>query len=111
MSLSLNTPTGEWFTHFLELTVHKAGAEVFEKACKSIHDKLLEISAQSLRNRKVVTTSFEYDLHEYHRSTKFVQLCSDLLPGRLADQAPPRLCHVVFVTGLHALFLVDKCSV
>lgn len=85
MQLSIGTPMILWFEHFLEDTLERGCSKRFDEACQTLQFKLFEITIESFQKRKSDSYSFEFGLHEFHRSELFAELCWGSMPGRLAD--------------------------
>ena len=85
MQLSIGTPMILWFEHFLEDTLERGCSKRFDEACQKLQFKLFEITIKSFQKRKSDSYSFEFGLHELHRSELFAELCWGSMPGRLAD--------------------------
>ena len=100
MRLSIGTQNEQWFTHLLEICLDQQ----FENTCISIQNKMFELTVKSMKRRKDEGMSFEYDLHSFHRSTDFSQLCQNQLPGILSESHPSAvilyLCLARFSFGL-----------
>ena len=107
MRLSLDAPSGEWFSHFFEDTLEVGGAEQFEQACQAIQNILFDITVKSLRQRNDDQNSFEYDLHQYFMLEEFALLCWNQLPGRLSNTHPGCVMLFLSLVRMHLVWLKD----
>ena len=82
--LSIGTRSESWFHHLFEDTLTAGDIQQFDEVCQKMQDKLFELATNAVLKRTNENQSFEFDLHEYHRSQEFSKLCVEL-PGRLAD--------------------------
>ena len=84
MRLSQTTTSESWFSHSLEDTLSQSNSSMFDKACQQIQKKLFGFAVRTMIGRNKDDVSFEFDLHEFHRSEEFLLICWEFLPGRLA---------------------------
>ncbi|KAL7537398.1 hypothetical protein ACHAXR_010209 [Thalassiosira sp. AJA248-18] len=110
MRISEGTPTQSWFDYLLEDTLEVGGVEEFDEACQRIQNKNFDITVNSLYRRKSDKVSFEYDLHEFHRSEEFASLCWDHLPGRLADSHPGCVMLCLSLSRMHSAWLKESLA-
>ena len=82
--LSIGTRSESWFHHLFDDTLTAGDIQQFDEVCQQMQDKLFELATNAVLKRTNENQSFEFDLHEYHRSQEFSTLCVEL-PGRLAD--------------------------
>ncbi|KAL7524370.1 hypothetical protein ACHAXR_000548, partial [Thalassiosira sp. AJA248-18] len=106
MRLSIGTSTGAWFQHLLEDTLKVGGATQFGEVCQLIQNKLFDMTVEALRKRNNDEQSFEYDLHQFHRSDDFALLCNQL-PGRLEDSHPGCVMLCLTLARMHSSWLTD----
>ena len=84
MRLSQSTVPESWFSYLLEDTLLPSNSSMFDKSCQQIQNKLFEFAMKTMIARNKDDVSFEFDLHEFHRSEEFSLICWEFLPGRLA---------------------------
>ena len=84
MRLSQSTVPESWFPYLLEDTLLPSNSSMFDKSCQQIQNKLFEFAMKTMIARNKDDVSFEFDLHEFHRSEEFLLICWEFLPGRLA---------------------------
>lgn len=102
MRLSIDNSTEKWFVELLAIAKDPAHLLRFENACTNIQDKLFQISLRAMKDRKNNNTSHEYDLHAYHRSSEFDDMCVNALPGTLGLIHP---CCAMLCIALNRLHL------
>ena len=107
MRLSIGTQTEKWFTHLLEISLDDGCAQQFENTCISMQNKMFELTVKSMKRRKDEGMSFEYDLHSFHRSTDFSQLCQTQLPGTLSDSHPGAVILYLYLARFHLIWLKE----
>lgn len=107
MRLSIGTQTEQWFTHLLEICLDDVCAQQFENTCISMQNKMFELTVKSMKRRKDEGMSFEYDLHSFHRSTDFSQLCQTQLPGTLSQSHPSTVILYLCLACFHSVWLKE----
>ncbi|KAL7547467.1 hypothetical protein ACHAWF_010769 [Thalassiosira exigua] len=103
--MSMGSPTGAWFDILLEDTQTQADATRLERFCQKIQDKLFEFSVRAVTNRSDDDSSFQYDVHSFHRSVEFTEICFEHLPGRVAEFHPGCVILGLSLSRLHSSWL------
>ena len=94
--LAFDTPMESWFDRLINGTVEPDELEQFDKACQIMQDKIFELTVKTFENRKKKDdASYEYDLHQFHLSDDFADLCQ-ALPCSLADNRAG--CVMIFIS-------------
>ncbi|KAL7534523.1 hypothetical protein ACHAWF_004856 [Thalassiosira exigua] len=107
MRISLKTPTSTWFTWAHEETASVDGMKQFNAASQKVANKLFQFTVKAMLGRRNDESSYEFDLHHFHRSGEFDKLCWESLPGRLAANRAGCVVWCLSMAKLHSSWLKE----
>jgi hypothetical protein len=107
MRLSFDTSTESWFDTLLNDTLDGSILLQIDEACQVMTCKMFEMTVTAMKKRNNDQHSFEYDLHELHRSTKFTTICKKYLPAQLADNHPCCVFMYLSLARMHTSWLKE----
>ncbi|KAL7554136.1 hypothetical protein ACHAWF_017538, partial [Thalassiosira exigua] len=105
IQMSVQSTMGSWFDVLLEDTQTLPDANEFESFCRQVQYKLFQVSVHSISHRNNDDYSFEYAVHQFHRSAEFAEMCLQHLPGRISEFHPGCVVLCLSLARMHTIWL------